>query len=166
VSVALEDADGGLVGVVYDPLHGESFTAVRGEGARMNGERIEVSGCHRLELALVATGFSYEQEHRTEQAEVVRRVLPRVRDIRRAGSAALDLAWVAAGRHDGFWERGIKHWDWAAARLLVTEAGGKFEELEDDLPGVVAGGPALMADLKALVRSQRKRPAFNSTRSV
>ena len=166
MSVALEDADGALVGVVFDPVRGELFSAERGRGTRLGGERIEVSGCDRLGLALVATGFSYEQEHRTEQAEVVQLVLPRVRDIRRAGSAALDLAWVAAGRHDGFWERGIKHWDWAAARLLVTEAGGKFEELEDDLPGVVAGGPALMADLKALVRGQRKRPAFDSTRSV
>jgi myo-inositol-1(or 4)-monophosphatase len=151
VSVALEDAEGGLIGVVYDPMHGETFTAVRGEGAMMNGERIEVTGCDRLELALVATGFSYEQRHRMEQADVVRLVLPRVRDIRRAGAAALDLAWVAAGRYDCFWERGIKHWDWAAARLLVTEAGGAFEELEDNLPGVVAAGPALMADLKALV---------------
>jgi myo-inositol-1(or 4)-monophosphatase len=151
VSVALEDAEGGRVGVVHDPAQRETFTAVRGEGAKLNGEPLEVSGCDRLELALVGTGFSYEQQHRVEQAEILRLVLPRVRDIRRAGAAALDLAWVAAGRLDCFWERGIKHWDWAAAHLLVTEAGGMFEELEGDLPGVVAGSPALMEDLKALV---------------
>ena len=151
VSVALEDAQGGRVAVVHDPMHGETFTAVRGEGAKLNGEPALVSGCDRLDLALVATGFSYEEERRVAQAAVAERVLPRVRDIRRAGAAALDLAWVACGRHDGFWERGIKHWDWAAARLIVAEAGGEVEELDGDPAGLVAATPALMAGLKELV---------------
>jgi myo-inositol-1(or 4)-monophosphatase len=151
VSVALEDAEGARVAVVLDPVRREAFTAVRGEGSRLNGEPARVSDCDRLEHALVATGFSYEEARRVEQAEVVRRLLPRVRDIRRAGAAALDLAWVACGRHDGFWERGIQHWDWAAARLIVTEAGGEMEELEGEPPGVVAATPALMAGLKQLV---------------
>jgi myo-inositol-1(or 4)-monophosphatase len=152
VSVALEDADGGLVGVVHDPVHRETFTAVRGEGAKLNGERLEVSACDRLELALVATGFGYEQERRTEQAEVVRLVLPRVRDIRRAGAAALDLAWVAAGRLDAFYERGIKHWDWAAAWLVATEAGVTVADLAGDPPGLIAASsPELFAELEGLV---------------
>jgi myo-inositol-1(or 4)-monophosphatase len=151
VSVALEDAGGGRVAVVHDPMHGETFTAVRGEGAKLNGQPALVSECDRLDLALVATGFSYEEERRVAQAAVAERVLPRVRDIRRAGAAALDLAWVACGRHDGFWERGIKHWDWAAARLIVAEAGGEVEELDGDPAGLVAATPALMAGLKELV---------------
>ena len=77
-----------------------------------------------LDQALVATGFSYEPERRAAQAEVLGRLLPRARDIRRAGAAALDLAWLAAGRVDAFFERGLQHWDWAAGRLLVEEAGG------------------------------------------
>ena len=152
VSVALEDEGGGLLGVVHDPVHRETFTAVRGEGARLNGEPIRVSGPDRMEHALVATGFSYEEQRRVEQAEIVGRLLPRVRDIRRAGAAALDLAWLAAGRHDAFYERGIKHWDWAAARLVATEAGATVAELAGDPPGLIAANsPELFAELEALV---------------
>ena len=97
---------------------------MRGGGAELNGSRIRVSGCERLERAMVATGFSYESERRGVQAELLGRVLPRVRDIRRVGAAALDLSWLAAGRFDGYYEEGLKPWDWAAGRLLVTEAGG------------------------------------------
>jgi myo-inositol-1(or 4)-monophosphatase len=110
-----------------------------------------VRGRERLDMALVATGFSYEPERRAEQAELVRRVLPRVRDIRRAGAAALDLAWVAAGRLDGYYERGLKPWDWAAGRLLVTEAGGATEEMRGEPMGLVAANPALLPALAELV---------------
>ena len=85
-----------------------------------------------LDQALVATGFSYERERRAEQAEVLTGVLPRVRDVRRAGAAALDLAMVAAGRVDGYYERGLRPWDWAAGRLAVVEAGGTVVELEGE----------------------------------
>jgi myo-inositol-1(or 4)-monophosphatase len=122
VSVALEDSSGGLVAVVHDPLQGETFTAERGRGARVNGQEIQVSGEERPERALIATGFSYSADVRADQAEVLVRVLPRFRDIRRAGAAALDLAYLAAGRLDGYYERGLQPWDWAAARLIVTEA--------------------------------------------
>jgi myo-inositol-1(or 4)-monophosphatase len=155
VSVALEDAQGLLVGVVHSPLHGETFQAVRGEGAFLGGpepRRLHVRPPRPLELALVSTGFSYEPERRALQADVVRELLPRARDIRRAGAAALDLAWLAAGRVDAFFERGLKHWDWAAGRLLVEEAGGSVEWLEDDLPGLAAAAsPELLAELRALL---------------
>ena len=97
VSIALEDADGLALGVIHSPLQEETFTAVRGEGARLDGRVLAVNDRRELAGALVATGFSYEPDRRAEQAEVVRELLPRVRDIRRAGAAALDLAWLAAG---------------------------------------------------------------------
>jgi fructose-1,6-bisphosphatase/inositol monophosphatase family enzyme len=100
---------------------------------------------------MVATGFAYDAERRAEQAEVVRRLLPRARDIRRAGAAALDLAWVAAGRLDAFYERGLNPWDRAAGELLVREAGGAIAELSGDPPGLVAAAtPELVDELLAL----------------
>lgn len=152
VSVALEDDEGGLVGVVLDPVHRETFTAIRGEGALLNGEPIRVSGCDRIDLALVATGFSYQEERRVAQAEIVRALLPRVRDIRRAGAAAIDLAWLAAGRWDAFYERGVNHWDWAAARLVAEEAGAVTGDLPGDPPGVIAAASGeLYSQLGALI---------------
>jgi myo-inositol-1(or 4)-monophosphatase len=135
VSVALEDAEGIAVGVVFNPVDAECFSARRGEGAWLNGQAISVTSCDSLDRAMVATGFSYEAERRAEQAELLLRLLPRIRDVRRAGAAALDLAYVAAGRVDAFYERGLKRWDEAAGRLLVREAGG----FVDDLPGEPAG---------------------------
>jgi myo-inositol-1(or 4)-monophosphatase len=151
VSVALEDAEGPAVGAIFHPLRDELFAATRGGGCTANGAPVRVRGRERLDMALVATGFSYEPERRAEQAELVRRVLPRVRDIRRAGAAALDLAWVAAGRLDGYYERGLKPWDWAAGRLLVTEAGGATEEMRGEPMGLVAANPALLPALAELV---------------
>jgi fructose-1,6-bisphosphatase/inositol monophosphatase family enzyme len=152
VSIALEDEDGLAVGVVHSPISGETFHAVRGEGAFL-GERVLHGRDPRpLEQALVATGFSYEPERRAVQADVIRELLPRARDIRRAGAAALDLAWLAAGRVDAFFERGLKRWDWAAGRLLVEEAGGAVEWLEDDWPVMVAASsPELLAELRAFL---------------
>jgi myo-inositol-1(or 4)-monophosphatase len=151
VSVALEDGDGMAVGVVHDPLRSETHRAVRGGGAELNGERVRVRERDRLDQALVATGFGYRAERRVQQAEVVRRLLPQVRDVRRAGAAALDLAWLAAGRLDGYYERGLNPWDWAAGRLLVTEAGGATHELPGEPPGLVAAAPPLLAQLAELV---------------
>jgi myo-inositol-1(or 4)-monophosphatase len=151
VSVALDDADGGLVGVVHDPLRDETFTAERGGGCFVNGQRANVSAEDSLELALVATGFSYSAEVRSSQADLLTEVLPRVRDIRRAGAAALDLAWVAVGRLDAYFERGLKAWDWAAARVLITEAGGALAELAGEPPGLAAANPALLPQLLELV---------------
>jgi myo-inositol-1(or 4)-monophosphatase len=152
VSIALEDGEGVQVGVVYDPVRPELFSAVRAGGARLNGEPIRVSPRAELAQAMVATGFSYEAERRAGQAELLLRVLPRVRDIRRVGAAALDLCLVAAGRVDAFYERGLNRWDEAAGRLLVEEAGGVVADLEGKPAGTVAAGsPKLLADLYALL---------------
>ncbi|HEY2604130.1 MAG TPA: inositol monophosphatase family protein [Thermoleophilaceae bacterium] len=151
VSVALEDEQGSVVAVVHDPLRDETFTAERGGGARLNGEAIHSSGEERPERALIATGFSYSAEVRARQAEVVTRVLPIFRDIRRAGAAALDLSYLAAGRVDGYYERGLKPWDWAAARLIVTEAGGAVAELPGEPAGLAAAAPGLLPRLLELV---------------
>jgi fructose-1,6-bisphosphatase/inositol monophosphatase family enzyme len=156
VSVALEDPSGrGLVAVVHDPLAGETFTAVRGEGAFLNGARIRVRDTGSLARALVATGFGYDPEVRRGQAEVLLRVLPQVRDIRRAGAAALDLCHVAAGRLDGYYERGINHWDYAAGVLIVAEAGGVVVPLDGGRFGLAAAGPRLVEALAELARESR-----------
>lgn len=141
VSVALEDAEGGLVGVVFNPVSRELFRASRGEGAALvGGAALAVRPPVELDEALVATGFAYTSEHRAAQAEIARELLPRVRDIRRAGSAALDLCSVAAGRVDAFFERGPKAWDVAAGSLIVREAGGCVLELAEEPADVVESG--------------------------
>jgi myo-inositol-1(or 4)-monophosphatase len=125
VSIALYDGETGLVGVVYDPLRDEIFTAAQGEGARLNGHVISVSATIELEHAVVATGFPYDHDVKADElATVFREVLRHVNGLRRFGSAALDLAWVAAGRFDAYWELGIAPWDGAAGEILVREAGG------------------------------------------
>jgi myo-inositol-1(or 4)-monophosphatase len=158
VSVALEDAaspsggaGGALVGVVHDPLHRETFTAERGRGARLNGSAIAVSGVTSLDSALIGTGFGYAAERRSEQAAVVSRLLPRVRDIRRAGAAALDLCMVACGRLDGYYERGLNAWDWSAGSLIASEAGAAVRPLEGEPFGLVACSPGIAEPLTALV---------------
>jgi myo-inositol-1(or 4)-monophosphatase len=157
VSVAVEDDEGVAVGVIHDPANDETYRAIRGGGAERNGRPIAVSGEDRLATALLATGFGYEAELRAAQARALNHVLPRVRDIRRGGSAALDLAWVAAGRLDGYYERGGNAWDWAAGRLLVTEAGGAVDELSGSPYGLVAANPRLLPELLVLVREAEAR---------
>ena len=151
VSVALHDGEGAAVGVVLDPLRDETFRAVRGGGCELNGEPVRVREQTDPARALVATGFGYDPERRAWQAEVAARLLPRVRDIRRAGAAALDLSWVAAGRLDGYYERGVSPWDWGAGRLLVEEAGGAVEELQGEPTGLVAANAELLPKLAELV---------------
>jgi myo-inositol-1(or 4)-monophosphatase len=155
VSIALEDASGVAVGVVHSPVLGETYCAVRGGGAWLaeTGRRLQASGCDRLERAMVATGFSYEPPRRKQQAAVVGRLLPLARDIRRAGAAALDLAWTAAGRLDAFYEGGLNPWDWAAGHLLVEEAGGVTGWIDGDPPVLVAAAtPTLMDELVQALR--------------
>lgn len=154
VSIAAQDADGGLAGVVYDPNRDELFAAARGEGSTLNGEPIQVGAKADLAEALIGTGFSYDAEARSEQASILSRVLPKVRDLRRAGSAAIDLATLACGRFDGFYEAPMEAWDKAAGVLIVQEAGGIVSELpapRNLSPGVIAAGPALHDALRALV---------------
>ena len=147
VSIALEDSDGLSLGVVFNPVDQECFLAVRGEGARLDGRPIHVTECGSLDRAMVATGFSYVAEQRARQAQALVRLLPAVRDVRRAGAAALDLAYVACGRVDAFYERGLKRWDEAAGRLLVEEAGGVVTDLEGEPAGVLAAATPRLAAL-------------------
>jgi myo-inositol-1(or 4)-monophosphatase len=144
VSVACE----GHVGVILDPIRGELFEAVPGQSATLDAEPLRPSSRTDLATALVATGFNYDSGVRARQAEVVGRVLPRVADIRRMGSAALDLAWTAAGRYDAFYERGVSAWDIAAGTMLCATAGLEVRDLEprDVLPGGVLAAPAAVVD--------------------
>jgi myo-inositol-1(or 4)-monophosphatase len=154
VSVAVEDEHGAIAGVVFDAPRGELWAATRGGAATVDG--VPVSGSTREDLAtaLVATGFGYDAEVRETQAEVIGRVLPQVRDLRRAGAAALDLAWTAAGRYDAYFERGVQPWDVAAGRLLCERAGLSVRELPPAPPagaGLLVAAPALLEPLAALL---------------
>lgn len=149
VSVAAEIDGEACVGVVHDAARGETFAAARGRGATVDGHAAAVSSKADLATALVGTGFSYVRDDRVRQAAVLARVLPSVRDVRRAGAAALDLCWVACGRLDGFYERGLQPWDLAAGALVVREAGGRTTRLDDGT--VVAAGPGVFDPLVSLV---------------
>jgi myo-inositol-1(or 4)-monophosphatase len=131
VSIGLERAGTVQVGVVYDPMRDELFVAQRGAGAACNGVPIRVAETDELIQAVVTTGFSYDLELRAVQAATWRAFLTSVRAIRQTGSAALNLAYVAAGRLDAFWERPLSPWDMAAGTLLVEEAGGRVSAFGD-----------------------------------
>ncbi|CAN5619207.1 inositol monophosphatase [soil metagenome] len=148
VSVAVYDDEGGLAGVVFDPLRNEIFAAERGGPATLNGSPMRPSTADDLATSLVATGFAYGADVRAAQAAVVARVLPRVRDVRRMGSAALDPAWTAAGRYDAFYERGVQVWDTAAGSVLCECAGLTVRELEaaGELPSGIVVAPAGLID--------------------
>jgi myo-inositol-1(or 4)-monophosphatase len=148
VSIACDDAEGTLVGVVHDPLRGETFAAVRGGPPTLDGVPVEASTCDDLAMAMVATGFAYDASVRGAQAEVAARVLPRVRDVRRLGSAALDLAWTACGRYDAYYERGLKRWDLAAGALLCECAGLSVRPLAPagELPDGLLVTPVALAE--------------------
>lgn len=125
VSIALWDGSEPLIGVVFDPLRDEVFTASAGAGTQLNGVATSVAATDALERAIVATGFPYDHgDHASAYAGALGAVLEHVNGIRRFGSAALDLAWVAAGRYDAYWELGLAPWDQAAGIVLVREAGG------------------------------------------
>ncbi|MCT2590642.1 inositol monophosphatase [Streptomyces sp. N2-109] len=125
VSIAAQYEGETVVGVVAAPSRGETFRAVRGSGAFLNGGSIHCRPSPPLDEALIGTGFNYVHERRVAQAEVARRLIPQVRDIRRSGSCALDLCDVGAGRLDGFYERGLHAWDYAAGDLIAREAGAR-----------------------------------------
>jgi len=125
VSIALQHNGRLEVAVIYDPLRDELFTAIRGGGAQLNDRRTRVSKAKGLDGTLIGTGFPFkDQTHIDAYLGMFKTLLPRTAGIRRAGSAALDLAYVAAGRLDGFWEIGLKPWDMAAGILLIQESGG------------------------------------------
>jgi myo-inositol-1(or 4)-monophosphatase len=153
-----------LAGVVHDAARQETFTAVRGGGARLNGVALSINDAVETPLALIATGFSYSPDSRARQAATLTRLLPRVRDLRSSGSSALDLCWTAAGRYDGFYEDELSPWDWRAGALVAREAGGVVTPLGS---GILAAGPSLYRDLRELLSSRplpghrpRSAPAY------
>ncbi|MEZ5925621.1 MAG: inositol monophosphatase family protein [Hyphomicrobiaceae bacterium] len=157
VSIGLE-RDGELVaGLVYNPIMDELYTAEKGKGAFLNDRRLRVANRRKLEDCVIATGIPYHRgEHDTFIAELGA-VMPRTAGIRRCGAAAIDLAWVASGRFDGFWERRLSAWDVAAGALLVREAGGYVTDAAGgqnflDSGDIVAGNPTIHKALLALIR--------------
>jgi len=135
VSIGVSDADGPAVGMVYDPLLDELFAATRGGGATCNGRPIRVSGERELSRALLATGFAYDvHRSREDNLDHFATFVKQARGLRRDGSAALDLCYVAAGRFDGFWELKLHPWDVAAGNLIVDEAGGRTSDLSGNPP--------------------------------
>ena len=165
VSIALLEKGVPIHAVVFDPLRDELYTASKGDGAYINDRRMRVSKRENLGGAMIATGFPFRQrEHLTAQLDMTRALLGQAEDIRRSGSAALDLAYVAAGRYDGYFEIGLKPWDMAAGVLLVHEAGGRYCDFagRDGLP---ASGNIIVGNLnvaKAMVDAigQQATPAL------
>lgn len=151
VSVAARSGTDTLVGVVVDPSRGETWAATRGRGSSCNGQPCHVAdGRSTLATALVATGFGYDPGRRAEQAALLPILLPAVRDLRRVGSAALDLCWVAGGRFDAYYESHLNDWDAAAGKLICEEAGADVVVLPGDL--LVATTPSLSLPLRHLLQ--------------
>ena len=144
VTLALEHKGELIAGVVYDPVHNEMFAAERGSGAYLNNRRIQVSKVPNIETSLVATGFPSRKRHLNVNVHFYYQLAMLSHGVRRAGSAALDLAYVACGRLDAFWEFGLNPWDMAAGILLIREAGGECSDMHGgklDLKG-----PHILAD--------------------
>lgn len=154
VSVGVEHDGVTLAGAVAIPMLDQVYSASRGGGAWCDGRRLQCSSASELDAALIGTGFGYAAQRRIAQGEVLAGVIGRVRDIRRAGAAAVDLCWVAAGLLDGYYERGLQPWDLSAGQLIVEEAGGVVSGLrgvEASAAMVVAAGPALHGPLTAML---------------
>jgi myo-inositol-1(or 4)-monophosphatase len=152
VSVAVTRDGTTLAGAVVEPDSGRVWSAADGQGATLNGRPLRASLTDQLELALIGTGFSYLPEHRRRQGELATRLLTRVRDIRRAGSASLDLCAVGAGWMDGFYEHHINPWDWAAGALVAQEAGAVVHPPDPAAPhgtAIVVATPGIQAELVA-----------------
>ena len=147
-----------LAGCVHAPATGETWTAARGAGAHLDGRRLAMTPAPPLERCLLGTGFGYVAQRRRAQARVLAELLPRVRDVRRIGAAAIDLCQVATGRLDLYYERGLQPWDLAAASLVVEEAGGVVVGLRGERAGAamtVAGAGDRVAELVAVLEEQR-----------
>ena len=157
VSIALKHKNRLETGVIYDPVTQELFTAARGEGAQLNGKKIRVSGHKGIEGALLGTGFPYhDQSYLDTYLETMKTLMAPAAGIRRPGSAALDLAWLAAGRIDGFWEFNLNAWDIAAGILIVREAGGiitDFAGNDDYLKSgdIIAASPKVFPEMLKVI---------------
>ena len=157
ISIALSYRNQLEVGVVYDPLRQELFTAARGQGAQLDNRKIRVSPCQKFNRALLGTGFPFKEEtYLKPYLKLFETIFPKTAGVRRAGAAALDLAYVASGRLDGYWEFGLNPWDMAAGILLVKEAGGLVGDIhgkEDVMKtgNVVVGNPKIYPILVDLI---------------
>ena len=162
VSIAVKQNNVVEHGVVYDPLRNELFVATRGRGARLNDIRIRVSKARGLQQSLIGTGFPYRQDKDVEgYLNCMKDVMQNCHGIRRAGSAALDIAYVACGRLDGFWEADLQAWDMAAGTLLIKEAGGMVSDFngEDkflDTGNIIAANPKVFIQLTKILRKNLK----------
>lgn len=162
ISIAVRVKGKLQAGVIYDPSRDELFTASLGKGAHLNNRRIRVSDTRRLSDALFATGFPYsDMQYLDPWLAVFKSLVPHVAGVRRAGSAAIDLAYTACGRFDGFWEFGLQSWDIAAGILIIQEAGGFTcdnlgEQNMLDSGHIIAGNPRLFGPLKTLVKEHAK----------
>jgi myo-inositol-1(or 4)-monophosphatase len=156
VSIGVEVDGVTEVGVVFDPAKDELYTAVRGGGAQLDGRTLRCNDVQELSQTMVATGFSYEAGRRSRQARVLGELLPRVRDLRRFGAAALDLCAVAAGRVDAYYEQALKPWDMCAGLLVASEAGARVGGLRGAAAGprlVLASAPGVHDALHELLVS-------------
>jgi myo-inositol-1(or 4)-monophosphatase len=172
VSIAAESAGELLAGAIYDPVRDELFSASRGGGATLNGAPLRVSNVQRLEDALLVTGFPYDVRERPEASLVpFQAFLTRAQGVRRDGSAALNLCYLAAGRFDGFWERGLSPWDMAAGVLLVREAGGQVTDFDGgafalSARRILASNGPLHAAMSGLLREAGAWPARATARDA
>ncbi len=159
VSIALQHKGRLDQAVIYDPLKQELFTASKGKGAQLNNKKIRVSGHKTLDGALLGTGFPFGDTQKIDEfINSFRSFYPKIAGIRRAGAASLDLAYVASGRLDGFWEFGLKPWDIAAGTLIVQEAGGLISDMRGDnkfleTGDVVTGNPKIFKDILKHLRN-------------
>jgi myo-inositol-1(or 4)-monophosphatase len=154
ISMGLEYKGRMELGVVYDPMRDELFTAERGRGASLNGRRIQVSPVNSLSGALLCTGFPYDVRERSEFARHFANFIMNAQGVRRDGAAALDLAYVACGRFDGFWEEGLKPWDVAAGALMIEEAGGRVSNYAGE--ALIIYAPPILAS-NGLLHEQMMR---------
>ena len=160
VSIALQHKGRLEVGVIYDPISQELFTASRGNGATLNDRKIRVTGHKGLNNALLGTGFPYyDQSYLDTYLETMKALMQKTAGIRRPGSAALDLAWLAAGRIDGFWEFNLKAWDIAAGALIVREAGGIVSDFENkgnylESGDIIAAAPKVFPEMLKIIQEK------------
>lgn len=163
VSIALEKEGIVVLGVVYDPLRDELFTASRGGGAYLNGKKMQVSTVNDLSRSLLATGFPYDiRVSPDNNLNFFSAMAKTAQAVRRPGAAALDLSYLAAGRIDGFWELKLKPWDTAAAVLMVTEAGGIISDMTGgkwnlDSPGLVASNGLIQEQMMEVIKKVQAR---------
>ena len=157
VSIALEIERQIVLGIVHNPYMDEHFEAIKGKGACLNKKPLKVSKTRTLKESLLATGFPYDIHDNPQRIlRFFREIIIRAQGVRRPGSAALDLCYVAAGRFDGFWEEGLKPWDTAAGMILVTEAGGKLTTFEGEsyspyMKNIIAANPFIYDEMKEVL---------------